>query len=143
MSSARYSSTKGRKATDEVSIDLVCAAGAACGGVCTDLALDGLNCGSCGHSCDRELLRRPEPARQLSADALILSEGFDTCTAACESFGETCAENACEAGITTRSFNNLMECEDDFNGDNNVMACDQPDVGDRGKSYRCCCTDTQ
>ncbi|MDC0674207.1 hypothetical protein [Nannocystis radixulma] len=135
----------GNKATDELTLDLVCAGGAACDGSCTDLAVDGLNCGSCGHACDGG-----EDACEAGACAPALSrcinfdEGLETCTAACQSFGETCAENACGAGITTRTFNNLMWCEDDLNGANKIMACDEPQMWNIGaRAIKCCCTDTK
>jgi len=135
----------GHKATGDVAIDLVCAAGAACDGACTDLTLDGLNCGTCGHSCDggedscEAGVCGPAFSRCINFD-----EGLETCTTVCQSLGETCAENACAAGITTRSFNNLMQCEEDFNGDNKVMACDEPQMWNIGAmAIKCCCTDTQ
>lgn len=135
----------GLKATQDITLPLVCAGGAACDGACTDLAIDGLNCGECRYTC-----RGGPEACEAGACTPGLStcinydQGLDTCTAACQSFGETCAENECGAGITVRFYNNLMYCEDDSYGSNAIMPCDAVQTWPPGATaIKCCCTDTK
>jgi len=48
---ARFFDQGGNKAVKDSQITLSCDGGSACNGSCTDLAIDGSNCGTCGHAC--------------------------------------------------------------------------------------------
>ncbi|MCY1065412.1 hypothetical protein OV090_11600 [Nannocystis sp. RBIL2] len=133
------------KATEEAMLDLVCAGGAACDGTCTDLAVDGLNCGTCGVTCDGG-----EDACASGACAptwgrcVNFDEGLETCTAICQRSGETCVEKGCLGENTAEYFGNFEDCEDGHGPGYGDMPCDQPHEWDSGKfAVKCCCTDTK
>jgi hypothetical protein len=58
--------------------------------------------------------------------------------------GETCVENGCEDGSTSRGFGAYNDCEDDLYFTNYVEPCDQIQPWSAGrKIMKCCCTDTK
>ncbi|MDC0672875.1 hypothetical protein [Nannocystis radixulma] len=133
------------KATNETSLDLVCAGGSACDGTCTDLALDGLNCGACGHGCDDGAdaceSRACAPAW---SECINYTDGLETCEAACQSFGESCVENGCDGGVTITFFSDLDFCLQNTQGPQVQAPCDvDQQWAPGGTAIKCCCTDTK
>lgn len=133
------------KATEDASVELVCAGGAACGGVCTDLAVDGLNCGTCGLTCDGG-----EDACDSGACAPSLSrcvnfdEGLATCSAVCQSAGETCVDQGCPGDVTVVTYSYLDDCEVNLGPGYPDMPCDELQDWDiNAQAIKCCCTDTK
>ncbi|MCY1053576.1 hypothetical protein [Nannocystis sp. SCPEA4] len=135
----------GNKATDELTLDLVCAGGAACDGTCTDLAADGLNCGTCGSACDAgEDACEAGDCLPSWSQCINYTDGLNTCSAACESFGEACVDNGCGDGVTAVFYDELSFCEDDVGGDYVLIACGKVQEWAPGATaIRCCCTDTK
>lgn len=132
------------KATSDVELKLVCAGGAACGGACTDLAVDGLNCGTCGHVCDGgENACGSGACLPAFGPCVGYDEGLETCAAVCQAAGETCVAGACDNN-TVLYFDSSNECEDLFGADYAPTPCDQAQLWTPNAMYiRCCCTDTK
>ncbi|MCY1061722.1 hypothetical protein [Nannocystis sp. SCPEA4] len=134
------------KAVEEVSLDLVCAGGAACGGICTDLALDGLNCGACEFTCDGGSDACESGACLPAWSACVnFDDGLETCSAVCQAVGETCVDQGCGVGATTAIYyDQLQSCEMDEGGLYTTVSCDEDQQwAPNATAIKCCCTDTK
>ena len=139
---ARFFDQKGNKAVSDAEILLMCPGGSACDGTCTDLNLDGMNCGSCGHSCASKGCQSGGCTPNLSG-CFEASDGLDSCSLICQSIGESCAESQCKAnGFTTQYFDLSSDCLQNLGGILLSEPCDtvqdwlQPAI-------KCCCTDSK
>lgn len=123
MFRARFFDQKGNKAAGEAEIALTCAGGSACDGLCTDLDLDGMNCGVCGHACASKVCQGGGCTPNLSG-CFMKEDGFETCSLICQSFGEACAENQCPGGVTSRQFGLPNSCLNNSGGVQVKEPCD-------------------
>ncbi|MCY0987871.1 hypothetical protein OV203_12100 [Nannocystis sp. ILAH1] len=135
----------GLKATDDLTLDLVCAGGAACDGNCTDLALDGLNCGTCGRTCDAGEDGCESGACVPNWSRCVnYNEGLETCMVICQEIGETCVEDGCLGENTAVYFDSLDQCEENGGPANIPVMCNEMHEWDISSyAVKCCCTDTK
>ncbi|MDC0673725.1 hypothetical protein [Nannocystis radixulma] len=134
----------GHKASDTIELTLSCPGGSACAGVCTDLAVDGLNCGTCGRTCrGGEDFCENGACLQSYSSCVAYDQGLDTCAAICQAEGETCMQNACLGDATLRGFSTAEHCEEFFGNSYLFLGCDEPiQWGLNIYHARCCCSDS-
>ncbi len=136
---ARFFDQKGHQAVMDAEIVLMCAGGSACGGSCTDLDLDGMNCGNCGHACASMGCQGGICAPNLSG-CFVVEDGLDTCAAICKSLAETCAELQCD-GFTVKKYASIRDCLGDSAGVFVDESCDMIQTWVK-PAIKCCCTDS-
>ena len=137
---ARFFDQKGNKAVSDAGILLTCAGGSACLGACTDISLDGTNCGACGHSCASSGCQEGKCTPNLSV-CFEFEDGFNTCALICNSLGESCAESQCD-GATAEKFGSKSDCLNNSGGPVLVdESCDMVQAW-LNPAIKCCCTDS-
>ena len=138
---AEFYDQAANKVGKDVNLTLTCAEGSACDGVCIDIMTDATHCGSCSGVCEGGCdAGKCAPKWEGCFD---MASRFDTCTAYCASVGETCVENGCDGGSTSRGFPSLNDCQDDVFFTPYVEPCDQVQPWNAGrKVMKCCCTDS-
>ncbi|MBZ5709224.1 hypothetical protein [Nannocystis pusilla] len=134
--SARFFDQAANSSTRTVAVTLQCPGGSACGGACTDLAVDAGNCGTCGHACS--LACDDGTCGPAWSECIWSGDGFMTCDQVCQSIGETCAESQC-GKATVQSFGDLEWCMND----QHAIELDEP--CDKAQDWvtsaiKCCCT---
>jgi len=135
---ARFFDQGGQKAVKEAAIGLFCEGGSACNGSCTDLAVDGVNCGTCGHACVSMACEKGGCAPTWSA-CFAAADGFSTCTEICQSSGNSCAEAQCDES-TTKYYNDMIDCMNSSSGLAGAEPCNT--IQDWvTPAIQCCCTD--
>ena len=138
---ARFFDQMGHEATKSLMLGLQCPGGSACGGSCTDLALDGANCGTCGHVCAAMACEQGGCAPTWSP-CVGAADGLATCAEACQSFGESCVENRCGFGNDTVQFYiSMFDCMNDQPSGSVGDSCDFVQ-GWAKPAIKCCCTDS-
>ena len=138
---ARFFDQMGHEATKSLVLGLQCPGGSACDGACTDLALDGANCGTCGHTCAAMACEQGGCAPTWSP-CVGAGDGLSTCAEVCQSLGEGCAENQCGFGENTVQFyDSALDCMNDQPSGNVKDSCDFVQ-GWANPVIRCCCTDS-
>ncbi|MCY1057549.1 hypothetical protein [Nannocystis sp. SCPEA4] len=137
--SARFFDQAAHAATKTIPVTLQCTGGSACDGTCTDLNADGVNCGTCGHTCT-SMGCEAGACKPAWSECFMDEDGFSTCTEICQSLGETCAESQCQ-GSTTIYLSDESQCGNISSGVPQADPCDT--VQDWGlPAIRCCCTDS-
>lgn len=137
---ARFFDQGGHKAINDAEVVLYCDGGSACNGVCTDLGVDGANCGTCDHTCASMGCEKGGCTPTWSA-CFAAVDGFSTCSEICQSTGEVCAEAQCDGGGTTKYYDNIIDCMKSSGGLSGGDSCDM--VQDWLKpALKCCCTDS-
>jgi hypothetical protein len=136
---ARFFDQKGNQAASDAEILLTCAGGSACAGFCTDIDLDGMNCGSCSHACASMGCQGGSCAPNLSG-CFEEMDGLDSCSAICASFGEACAESEC-MGFTVEKYGTITNCLKGSAGIIGSEPCDKIQSW-ANPAIKCCCTDS-
>lgn len=135
----------GHKATEDVVLELVCIGGAACAGTCTDLAVDALNCGACGRTCDDgEDACESGACLPTFGSCVAYDDGIETCAEACLAAGEMCVTQGCGGGATAMFFNTSNDCDFGIGVVYSMAPCEEMHVwAPNAMAIRCCCTDTK
>lgn len=142
MFQARFFDQQGNKVIKTAQIDLFCANGGACDGVCKDFTADGDNCGACGNFCEGGCI--DGNCGPLFSPCFSIELGLDTCDEMCETIQESCVENGCGTGKTVSWYSDDIDCEDEFGSQDNAQPCSEPQPWGVGcLAVRCCCTDTK
>lgn len=136
---ARFFDQKGNKAVKDAEILLTCVGGSACAGTCTDLGLDGTNCGTCGHAC-ASMGCEQGGCTPVWSECFAAADGFNTCSEICKSVGETCANAQC-SGSTTKYYNDMIDCMKSSGGLAGAEPCDK-NQNWVSPAIKCCCTDS-
>lgn len=144
---ARFFDQAGNKATKTVALNLYCAGGGACDGVCKDLIADGANCGACGRACDAGVDACIDGVCAPNwSPCAFYQGGLDTCGQACASIQESCVETGCGANKdkTVMFFGATEDCPDGpIKGYLEQTCSAMQDWDPSLLAVRCCCTDTQ
>jgi hypothetical protein len=122
---------------------------------CTNTQTDPNNCGHCGKvcrgldsTCTATSCCKSGSCAPFMGQCIQQSDGFTTCTAYCQSIGESCVPTACLAGRTWAGWSSGFKDRCDTlgpNGESGSGACDEVLPWNTGTSYwvRCCCSDTR
>jgi hypothetical protein len=135
---ARFFDQAGNAAIKDAGITLFCDDGSACDGSCTDLGLDGFNCGACGHTCT-SMSCESGACTPTWSECASKADGFSTCSEICNSIGATCAEAQC-GGYTVNYYIGIFDCMNNSGSMSSPEPCDQIQNW-ASPSIKCCCTD--